>query len=555
MSITLFTPKSPGLYNLSQIYNPDTPQTGEVVIPKPSSIVVDDINGGDILLVVTHVDATTYKSTMKPTRMVSSGSTDDGTLTSTISYENDFFRVYYDTRTVPTRVFVDSRLKLFGSDNATYRIVRNPGQADQVVISEYYDAGGNFTGNLVPLSRTAVGVNEWFCTNCHTTQTFEENELLELQVYNPYGALQTKVTLFAKASAILNESNGYISKITGLELRGAQQSGKNSFYLYEKQTPASLGLNAILRYDDGHERTVEFDQTKCFLFGLNDIIPAYAGMAQHFMAKYFMGASESADPALTSTRYISVEGTITVIPNELAAPVKLSVVPLWNAATAQYILRYFLYNTDRDDVKDVTGHVTIEDGAFLGNKYGTEQAFTLSLDMQGADPVKYNEATVYRQPLVIRLQPQAALERYTLRDSKSALTIFGVDSSLSRRPVLRYDDTLKQYYIPSSVFQNKEALLASFYKNANPPYLANTEPSAPTPTHFLVRDAGSGAMITAGQIPIDDYPAAFSIIGAGSANRYVGSTVVVEFVKQIDATTNLILYGVPVDVYAGNYLG
>jgi hypothetical protein len=270
------------------------------------------------------------------------------------------------------------------------------------------------------------------------------------------------------------------------------------------------------------------------------------------MIKYYLEYDEVPALSLGSVRHVSKEATITVIQNELSAPMKISVIPNWNKMTTRYQLQYYVYNTDRDRVIDITPHVSFRGTQFDGSLYGVEQSLVLSVDLMNVLPIAYSTPTIYEQPFVIRLQPQAALERYSIRSTISDVHIYGVDAPTSRRPIIKYDESLQQYYIPSSIFTTKDAFVKSFYTNANPPYLIGIEDGPVEPSHFILRDIFSGSMVTSIPIAVSDYSAAFNIIGL-EKDRYVGRTVIVEFQKTIGNET-LILYGTPVDVHLGTYI-
>jgi hypothetical protein len=254
---------------------------------------------------------------------------------------------------------------------------------------------------------------------------------------------------------------------------------------------------------------------------------------------------------------VTAETRLVVIPNGLQVGVKISVIPRWDATTSQYVLSFFLYSTTRDRVINVTAMVTISPNTpYNGAYYGQPQVLTLQLDMAQAEPTIYSSSTIYQQTCVITLLPLAATDRYVIRDATAAPVAYGATNTTLPRPVLHYDATLQQYYVPA-VFTTREAFLQAFFANASPPYDTTNETQAPTPTHFWLRDPSNGVLLTAAAIPLTAYNSAFSIIGAGLPNRYagVGDNVIVEFICILSSQTTLLLYGVPVDVYPGSYIG
>lgn len=551
--ISLYTENRPGFYPMADIYDPDTGQGN--VVPKVKSLVIDAPNGGHLYWVKA-VNSVTHKVTYELAKILI---TDEnaGDQISVVSYGNDTFRIYTDSRNNPTRLQPDSRLVVYGVSATTYRLVMDRGGANEKTISRYYDAGGNYTTDRIPMAAVLNSDGShsgmMYATPCHTLEVMASGTPLTMEIFNDHGALIATISCFSMPSAILNETPGYRPIIEGMEITSTQMRGNNEIFIYENQDPDSLNFTVTLVYDDGQSAQVAIDSQKCFIYGLEDFVASWSGLRQTVLVKYYLSADEPVDPALTTNAFISAEIDLVVIPNELAAGVKISVLPQWSIALSQYVLRYFMYTTDRTAVKDVSAYVTIDEGIFVGNLYSTYQTLTLAMDMSQVAPTTYSEPVIHRQTVSVRLQPQAALERYLTRDTMNSALVYGVDSPTTRRPIIQYDSVLEQYFIPSGTFLTLEGFLTSFYYNATPPYPADQEASPIAPTHFSLRDPNSGQMLVAAPIPVEDYTLAFSIIGT-PAGRYAGSMVLVEFSHEIDVDTTLILFGSPVDVYAGTYV-
>lgn len=561
--ITLFTPRNPGLFLLPQIYvpgvSPSVNSSGNTIgniIPVVGSLVID-VTNNNTLYVVDAVDSNTHASTLNPAQMEVSNTNPDDSLVSIISYGNDIFRVYYDTRTSPITTRPDSRIVVFGTDNVNYQIVINPGSS-QTVISQNYNSAGAYTGPLVPMaaltnaSGTTIEGAMW-CTPCYVNTTLTDGEELFIQVFNSQGAMTAQISAFAKLSVIVNELDFVIPTISSIAITSTQNRGNNEIYIYQNQNVDSLGIQIILTFTDGHQTTVPIDNTQCFLYGTEDFVASYPGLQQNILVKYFLSSDETATNSLLSEgrNFVTGEVSLIVVPNQLTTGVKISTIPRWNSSTSAYDLFFYLYSVSRNTVVNVTGMVTIDTSTpYNGSLYGVAQNLTLTLDMSQVDPTTYTQSTTYQQTLVITLQPIAALVRYILADATNAAVVFGADSTNNRRPILNFSTSGNQYVI-SSIFANQAAFLLSFYTDGNPPYDVSNETSAPVPTHFQLRDPSSGLAITTAPIPLASYNTPFNITGTGLQNRYAGtgSTVLVEFLTIVSGSATLINYGTPCDVY------
>jgi len=560
--ITLFTPENPIVITMTSLYNPAvTPPTG-TIIPIVGCLVVDYANNNTIW-VVDAVDPITHASTLAPARMLVSNTNPADSLTSIVSYGNDIFRIYYDLRTAPIAVQPDRHLVVFGTDNVSYQLVQNPGPT-QTVISRHYDSSGNYTGVTAPMAEvvnsdgtTRSGAS--YMLPCNVQVALTDGEEIFIEVFNSQGAQTALISAFAKQSIIINEAITPAPVITGISILSNQSRSNNEIFIYERQTISSLGIQVALTYSDGHVRSVPINQTQCFLYGIEDFVPSYPGLRQKLIAKYFLEITEimSQPLAVQNRNYVTAEVDLVVVPNGLQAGVKISVIPQWNVATSQYTLAYFLYSTTRDRVINVTSMVTISSSTpYVGNYFGLPQTLILQLDMSIAEPTLYSSSTLYQQTSIITLQPLASVDRYVIADSSSAPVVYGQTLPGLPRPVLHYDSTLQQYYVPSA-FTSLPVFLQTFFTNANPPYNTTTETQAPVPTHFQLRDPSSGVLLTSTPMLVSTFNAAMTIVGAGLANRYAGtgSNILVEFLTVLSLSSTLILYGVPCDVYSGTYSG
>ena len=557
-NVYLLFPSMPSYYAIGDIYQPSQtyPDGTKLTVPPVNSLISGDGTEPNVLYVVTALDSTTYEPTLTPVYMPTNQ--DGFGMSSVIAYGNTQFKAYYDTRSTPYTLTI-GRVVFYGGSPSTYTLTRYPNDpSTATVVSLYYDESGNFSGNSVPMVAIADDTNVWYCQTCNINFIPEENEELLIKVYSETGALVAECSVYCQQADVINTALNYRPMIQNLTVQGTQPLQSGGFYLYEKQKLSDLALYGVLTFSDGTTQKITIDGLQTILFGENDFVASYCGLKQYFLLKYNLSYNQtigtpSSDVTVTTTS-ISVPFTVTVIANQLAVPIKLSVVPQWDPTIAQYVLQYFYYSTDHDRATLVTSNVTISNGTFTGNDFINWQNFIITVDMNTIDSTTYPSSTNYSQSVAIKLQPSASLVRYLIADSLSSPVIYGTDSSQCRRPVIYYDSTINQYFISSLLFQNSSAVLEAFYYNANPPYDSNTETSVPVPTHFTVRNASTGGLILSSPIPLTNYDSSFTLVG-GSGGSYVGGTLVVEFWQVSGSNNNYILYGVPVDVSTATYLG
>ena len=557
--ITTFMEDRPGFYDISDIYDPDNPKQSSgknMVIPKVGSLVN---NNGTIFWVSKVSPAPEYKSTLLPTVSIV---TDEniGNQISVIDYGNNVFNIYVDDRNSPIRLKPDSRLIVYGTVEY-YRLVMNKGKSNERIVSRHYDTDGKYISSNIPMkmvtSKSSSSSGVYYPTGCHTLDTIPNGTLLTMEIFNQHGALVATVTTFANSSYILNESIGYNPQISKLKLKATQVRENGEFFLYENQDPDSLNIQAYLVYTDGTEIQVNVDGRRCIIYGLEEFNASWPGLRQTILVKYNLSADETPVAGLTTTSFISVEQDIVVVSTQVGSGVKISPIPYWNNTAASYAFEYFIYNKDRSASKHITPLVTVVKNTFNGITYGVFQAFTISVDLKKIYPKEYASESIYQQTIIVKLRPQAAYDKYLLKDAINSPVTYGVDEPKNKRPVLHYDSDVDKYFIPTSLFGTKEDFIRNFYERATPTYDPALEAGPPAPTHFLLRDIRSGAMLNSNIIPVKDYASEINITGL-PVGRFVNSTILIEFIHYIDATNQLICHGSPVDVhksktgYAGN---
>ena len=552
----LLRPTMPNVYLRNMIYDPTwndpsyNSYIGQKIVPALGSLVKDTDGTPLWVIGITDTLVPVYTNVLL-------GDQNDNVV-SLLNYGNSLLRLYVDNRAEPFPATVDSKCVFLGKSPRFYSLTRFEGTVNETVISQYFDSSGTFQSIYVPLIALDSTNTSWYLPRCNITTALDNNEEVVLKIYDESGAEVYSAKLFAKESAVINEEAIYAPKIVGMLIDGNQKLPNGNLFLYEKQDFDSIGLSVTLVYSDGTTNNVAVDGLKCIIYGKDDFISSFAGLEQTVTVKYFRSQDEVIDGALADLTgsMITRKVPITVIPNGFNTTAKISIIPYYHSGTARYIPRYFIYFTDGRPRVDITAYISIIAGTpnFTSTYFGQLQNYTVSVNMHTVDPGRYVSNAIYTQNIWITFYPPGNLVKYSIQDSEDADLIYGLDNSQSRRPVLKYDSSRQQYFIPSATFVNSQAFINSFYRKANPPYDPLGSEVPEEPTHFVVRDITTGAMLTAGVISVAAYASAFNMTES-TAGYYNSNTVIVEFVKVVNSTTTKILYGVPVEVSSGTYVG
>lgn len=552
----LLHPQMPGVYNRNMIYDPTwgdpsyAEYTGMRIVPAVGSVVKDVDNGP---LWVISVDPVTHISTYTAMPL----STANDNVVSLLNYGNSVLRLYVDYRNAPYPATVDSKCIFIGKSPRSYSLTRYPRTPQQTIISQYFDSTGQLVSGLVPLQPLDSTNTSWYLQRGHINQILDENEEIGVTIYSEDGIEVGSAVIFAKTSAVINESVVYTPTIIGLTLEGNQRLANGSFYLHEKQNFDSLGLQVTVIYDDGNTTTVPIDGQKCVLYGQSDFIASFSGLTQYLTVKYFRSNNESLAPGLADPTgsMITTKVPVVVVPNTLGTTAKIMAMPYYNSNLARYLIRYVMYFGDGRSAVDITANTTITSGTLntTSSHFGISQSYIVSVNMRLVDPTNYATDTTFQQTIVLTLNNPNQVVRYTIRDGEASQEIYGLDTSVSKRPSLRWDTSISQMFVPSYIFGNRQAFLNSFYYKAAPPYDPSISTIPQEPTHFVIRNIISNAMIISAPISVTNFNQAFNIIN-DTTGQYVGTTVIVEFINRISNNVSRVLYGVPVDVVIGNYV-
>lgn len=556
----LFGANSPGVLRLVDMYDPlihgSSPAESGKTVPVVDSLIVDDTNAladdtntvAIPIYVVKSVHPITRKAVLVPGRFI-----DDTTLASDriIGYGNDIYMLFYDARTTPTRLVIDSKLILFGNNSAEYRLLKTDSTGVSTCISLNISSSNVILGERVPIEETGVAAVRR-CGNCYTSTILNAGDPVTLELYDAAGILTARISLIAEPATILNDLAAGANPIVDFTATANQQSGTGStdpWFLYADQDTTNLTLYPRLHFSNGAIHNLTVDNRSCFIYGLGDINTQLIGREYPILVKYFLADRVQSTIAQgDAIRFLTYQNVVQIRSRTQYGYSKISVVPMWNQSAGSWELRFFAYYQSRTGFVDITNAVTYSGTAFSGSTLNRQQVVVLSTQQTLPD----GSTTTYLQSLAITLDTYNSTIPYLIASSAESVLIYGQEDEAHDRPRIRYDAALSKYFIPTSAFISVDKFIEHFYIDADAPWLTATETVPPTPTHFIIRSVSSGGVLVANPIPVAQYAAQMTWQTVGGANQYLDSTVIVEFLLQVQGQY-LPLYGVPVTVYAGTY--
>lgn len=551
-AVILFGDKRPDAIGLSQLYDPDVHGTNVLaagkIVPAVNSLVTDETT--NILYRVKSVDSVTYKSELVPINFLNTEGSDPTVVPAAVKYGNDRFVAYYDDRVKPTSIEIDGKLYILGASKVEYRLLfYNSVSHEDEVISLYLDTDEKFKGNRIPLETIKVsdGIIKR-CTNCHTLHPIHDGDIITLQVFNSNGQQTEEYNLVAKRSIIQDDLLSDGNPIVDFDADGTQMMG-DEFFLYENQEPTALNLSPFVTYADGATMRIGVDSISCFVYGFEgNNIANYPGKRFKILIKKYLSSRETTviDTFDKTRRSISCEKWINIVKNGSNYTMKITIIPWYDKYSQEYKFKFFAYTEEREHVYDITDYIEYVTEDFNPKNYDSEQYLRVRFDVNNI--WDNNVHTIYQQSWYITLREPSNYISFIIKDTKNDEYAYGAESSVARRPVIHYDTKLKQYFVPTSFFKNKEAFIEAFYTFARPPYDSTTEEGPTEPTHFTIRGLDNANVLITTPIPVEQYHQVWNIVRQGAENQLVGGTVLVEFLKSVGDDEYRILYGVPVQV-------
>ena len=564
----LFKQEGQHIYDYTNVYDPDIdgadPSASGKIIPAVRSIVIDNRTSDWKIYIVKAVDSRTYKCTYMdfPYKTIDRRSM-------ILNYGNDVFMLYYDNRTSPTRLTVDAKMILFGSNIASYRLVKGSDVISYVLRNE--GTSSQYSVSQVPVvevtDQYVDGVRR--CNTCYTTSTLVDGDVVTLELYDSTGVMIAEVELIARKSTILNSQTAALNPVVGFGASANQMVG-DDWYLYKGQAKSNLSIYPEIHFADGTTFVVPVDNNACYLYGMEDVDTDKVGNKFPILVKYYINSRYQVDPSLNvvagTKRVLVSEHNIVILEKPVGTISKISVVPVWNSNTSNYSLKMLAYNDERNGVADVTSKIMAEStgaggvkpaalvsGSFNPALFGTRQEFTISF----TSPADNGPQTTHTQSFAIILKNPASVpstgygrDHWQIVDPDNNQIVYGLDDATYNRPVIYWDATAAngegRHYISTEEFPTVAEFIETFYRLAVPP-TAVGESQAVYPTHFRFRDVSGNLLTLNDAINVNNYHQGI-LINSLLGTPVAGGTLVLEFIYRVEGASDAIIYGVPVIV-------
>lgn len=439
------------------------------------------------------------------------------------------YRIYVNSKLIPSPFNIDNRVMFLGSDNSYIKIFKGTNISDRGnVISGIFNSVNRMTSENVPLEPVNIphrnNTTYKTATQGFITDGVSDGEELTCVVYNNAGQITSRFKLLVVNTEFIRNIDASKKHIIDISLitpyLNSNDKGQIDFPIgMVAQSSSFIGK---VTYSDGTSESYPVDGTKFSLFGFNTFVSSRIGDNVPLILNYRLAETEFANnlQIVDNHRFLNKKYTIKTVDSDNRYNVRLFVIPKWDSVALSYSLTYLLYSLERQAPIDVTRLVEYSNNSqtFNGKAFGVAQNLTvaLNLDAVSQNYQYYRHVETFSITLLRPITDEVATSVYSLT--------YGTDNVIANDTVCRYSGGNNNYTLEvGNHFPTLGVLLSKWYENSLPLVFPYNEDIAPRPTHArLVIGTWSK------EVPIQDLLSPITNVNAPIRN---GATLEIEFLK------------------------
>lgn len=514
------------VWNMREIYTGPT-GTGQYV-PNVDDMVIDWSRG--VFRVMSVDQGKTNLSYLEAINLSNlNGGTDaaNSTVVAGVGTNDNSFTIFVNNAVIPHTLTIDSRSRWFGSENSYVKVFRGTDASAEngVAISAMINSQGRVVSENIPLELVIIPNSTNYASKTakpgYVTETLRTGERCLVVTYAADGRVTSKDVFVVQESdyiRTLDQSQKYVADIELLS-PFLSKTNKRLLECPINMLTQSLALTARVTYEGGETRIEPVDGTKFTIAGLRTFVASQIGQTTDLVLTYNLSKTELSKESTAGDRRVARAYKLRTANIDTFYSIKLFVIPTWS--NNRYVLRYYLYNLERQLILDVTDRVeyATDSPQFVGNRYGVTQNLRVAFNMANLG----SQYAYFRHPqnITITLNNPAS--------STGVKTYFNIGYS----EFSNYGDNVRAYFAPDDTDGTKAKLnvscgytdylswLTNVYRNLDPLYFKLNESEAPNPTHARIIIGTTFKR----EIPITDIVNDIRNISQGIAQ---GSTVRIE---------------------------
>jgi hypothetical protein len=475
------------IWEKSEVWSGDLGQNRYV--PKIRDWVIDADQY--VVWIVTALDPITLVPTLKeikPSGVSYVISTMDKLLGGDVK-STDTYRAYLDTSVIPHTLDIDKRCRVYGSTVSSFKIFRGNDLSDNGnVISQKYDAQGNFAGNTIELELVAFNSHDNYAVRaprtCNCMVQMPDGETVTAVFYDDVGHVVARQQLLVVNTSFVRPAYAEEKYITHVTLESNFLSpAVDNVLRFPLNVPLSgLNLFGRVHYSDGSTMDLPIDGSKFSIIGLDQYVSTIVGQKVEIVLSYRLTPGEATYNAVTGDgKFITAGYSLVSVEANNSYTVKLFGYPEWIDQYQGYRMRWFMLNLDRNMMQDVTPFVRwVENtGPFDPLGYGVIQRRAVSITLSDISGAYLGYIHTQVLDIVLRGEPQAYETPWEIAQEVVANRgLYGQGLRIDRD-----FNNKSQFTIHSNIVDPEEWLQKVYYRTyplVNP----EREINPVVPTHF-----------------------------------------------------------------------
>lgn len=450
--------------------------------------------------------------------------------------QSESYRAYLNTTVVPHTLALDSRLRVYGSSNAYCKVFRGTDTSvNGVVISAMVNQSGQVISENIPLETVQVPSSQQTVAiktpvPAYSVETLTDGEVVTAVFYTAAGVVTSISKLLLKRTNVVRTLDASRKYITHVSLTTPFLSEEdNTLIEYPLNMLIQSGsIRGIVHYSDGSTSgALPIDGEKFQLHGLDSYVTSVVGQTFNLLLQYNLSANEYSYDVNGIGTERSIVANYRITSTEIlgAYTVKLFAVPVWQSPTLGYKLEYWLYNLNRNEVYNVTQHVTLVSPYASYNPLPTGNAQTLmariELSALGSSYAYYAHTQTFR--LNLMTPGTSNTPNWWVEYTPGGAQYGGANSA---------DITSTGTGIYTVDITNGKATqdewLEALYYNAEPLIHPQAESIAPKPTHFRLKIGSTFER----EVSIDSWNSAIENVNLTAPNPKQGEVVRLEWIRK-----------------------
>lgn len=417
---------------------------------------------------------------------------------------SESYRVYIDTSVTPHVLACDSRLHIYGSAAHHIKIFRGSDiSVTGHVISGMFNGSGTLLTENIPLEIVNYEGSPSIAVKTPviggSIETVADGEVVTCVVYSASDEVLSISRMIAVVTNFIRSVDTGKRYVLGIDLISPYLSVSDTHLLeYPYNMIVQSGsMQGRVRYSDGTQEVLPIDGDRFSILGLDNFVTTTSGQTVPLVLKYKLQPNEYGYgvSAPLPDRFLVEAYRLTTIEAQGAYTVKLFVVPYWAVAAgpvpAQWKLKYYLYNMDRDEIIDATSYVTVGGASlpFNGQTLNIRQKITVAVNLHSLNPsyLNYQHIETFAIKLISSGTNALATSYYSIEYQDGMYYGDNVFATAMTDP-----NNLSLFRLNiSQGLGSVDDWLAKVYWPTDPLRYAPAEISAPTPTHVRVKIGNS----------------------------------------------------------------